>query len=635
MSKRNKRIKITEEKEEVRKRYQIKVDPENHETIPAKKQLDYYDNDVLQRVAVYVRVSTDSVKQTSSYELQKNYYEEFVTRHPNWQLIGIYADEGISGTSLAHRDAFNRMIADCKAGKIDMIITKSVSRFARNIVDCIGLTRELAALQPAVGVFFEMECIFSLKDDSQMALAFQATMAQEESHVKSRSMNASHAMRTANGILLTPELYGYYLDEKKKLTIDPEEAPTVKLVFYMYLYGYSTTKIAETLTALGRPTYNGNSVWSPGTIIGMLRNERHCGEVLTGKTFTPDYLSHKSAKNRGERVQHRYKQHHEAIISRDDFVAVQRMLENAKYGNKSILPSLRVITKGSLKGFVTINPRWAGFKADSYMLASASAYPESSEPADSDIKIRAETGGFDMRGFETVRTEFFDSQRKLSVSMFDTKIKFSAECIRKFGKTVCVELLIHPTEKKLAVRAAAKENRNSVVWSKVEETIYYPREVSGAAFISTIYEICEWNPICKYRLTGALHQKDGESVIVFDMSEPEIFIPADTLPSDSPDNDTGDNTSEATPLVTSGKRIKAIPESWANRFGAQYYEHSSVDSNRRFPVKQAWDVDNEGTPFEIEDENEGKLNPTGNAELRSFILGEINNPINKETHEDE
>ena len=128
------------EKENVRWRVaNAHVDPDNYVFIPAKKQADYYDNDIPQRVAIYVRVSTDSSKQTMSYELQKKYYEEFVVRHPRWTLVKIYADEGISGTSLNHRDGFNEMIADCKAGKIDMIITKSVSRFARNIVDCISM----------------------------------------------------------------------------------------------------------------------------------------------------------------------------------------------------------------------------------------------------------------------------------------------------------------------------------------------------------------------------------------------------------------------------------------------------------------------------------------------------------------
>lgn len=635
MGNRRKRAKTEESRDAVRKRYQFHTDPENHKVIPAQKQVDYYDNDVSQRVAVYVRVSTDSAKQTSSYEIQKQYYEEFVTRHPLWTLVDIYADEGISGTSLAHRDAFNRMISDCKAGKIDVIITKSVSRFARNILICIGITRELAELSPPVGVFFEMESIFSLKDDSQMALAFQATMAQEESHVKSRSQNTSLAIRAANGILLTPELYGYYLNEEKKLVINPEEAPTVKLIFYMYLYGYSTNKIAETLTALGRPTYNGNSVWSPGTIIGMLRNERHCGEVLTGKTWTPNFITHKVRPNRGNLIQHRYSQHHEAIISRDDFIAVQHMLANAKYGNKSILPNLCVIKEGSLKGFVTIHPRWAGFKADNYRLASDSVYSGSEEIREDKVEISAEKGDFDMRGFEMVRTDFFDNQRRLSVSMYDTKMKFSSECIRKFGKAIYVELLIHPSEKKLAVRATTKSNRSAIAWSRVYETIYYPRDISGAAFIGTIYELCGWNPEWKYRLNGVLHKKDGEAVILFDMSEPEIFIPSYQNQEQNSEDRMDDAEHGATPLVVSGKHIKVIPEAWANKFGHQFYERSAAETNSRFNHSGEWDVGNEGTTFDIQYDEDGKVSPTVSEELRSYILSEINTGANKEEQNDE
>ena len=155
----DKRIQREQEKAKTRRRMNAQVDLENYEYIPAEKETDYYDTDTHQRVGIYVRVSTDDVRQTTSFELQKKYYEDFVSKHDNWELVNIYADEGISGTSLAHRDAFNQMINDCKDGKLDLIITKSVSRFARNVVDFIGMVRKLAHLKPPVGVFFESECI--------------------------------------------------------------------------------------------------------------------------------------------------------------------------------------------------------------------------------------------------------------------------------------------------------------------------------------------------------------------------------------------------------------------------------------------------------------------------------------------
>ena len=224
-----------EQKAKIRERYRGHVSSDTV-VIPGKPQADIYDDTETKRVAVYARVSTDNVQQTSSYELQKNYYEDQVKRHPNWILVGIYPDEGISGTSLQHRAKFNQMIADCRAGKIDLIITKSVSRFARNIVDCISLVRELASLNPPVGVFFESENIFTLKDNTEMSLSFVATMAQEESHIKSTIMNASIEMRFGREIFLTPVLLGYDHDEEGNLVINEEEANTVRLIFFIYQY---------------------------------------------------------------------------------------------------------------------------------------------------------------------------------------------------------------------------------------------------------------------------------------------------------------------------------------------------------------------------------------------------------------
>lgn len=154
-------------REKIRERYKAE-DTELLEVIPGKKKADFYD-DEFRRVAVYVRVSTDNIQQTTSYELQKNYYEEKVSKNPNWKLVGIYADEGISGTSLKHREAFNRMIDDCEAGLIDLIITKSVARFARNLVDCISKIRRLSERKKPIGVFFESENIYSLTHVIQRA----------------------------------------------------------------------------------------------------------------------------------------------------------------------------------------------------------------------------------------------------------------------------------------------------------------------------------------------------------------------------------------------------------------------------------------------------------------------------------
>lgn len=286
------------------------------------------------------------------------------------KLVKIYADKGISGTSTKHRAELNQMLTDSRAGKIDLIITKSVSRLARNTVDCITMVRNLAELRNPVGVFFESECIFSLNEDTNMPLSFLASIAENESRIRSRSMEVSLAQRLNGGLPLTPKLLGYSHDADGKLVINPDEAPTVKLIFYMYLSGYSSSHIAKTLEALGKRTFLGNSKWTSGTVIQVLRNERHCGDVLTRKTFTPDVISHKSKKNRGERQQSLYKGEHEAIVSRDDYIAVQHMINNAKYGGKSILPELRVIGSGVLKGFVTISPKWAGFKAADYLQAS-------------------------------------------------------------------------------------------------------------------------------------------------------------------------------------------------------------------------------------------------------------------------
>jgi len=358
-------------KEKTRKRIR-EADSSRITVIPADEEIDFYEDTSEKNVALYARVSTDSDKQTSSYEMQQKYYSRFILSHEGWNLVGIYADEGISGTSLKRRDSFNRMIEDCRQGKIDLIVTKTVSRFSRNILDCISCVRELAALKPPVGVYFETECIYTLKPGSEMALSFLATLAQEESRNRSAGMDTSLKMRFSDGMFLTPPLLGYDNDDDGDLVVNDNEASTVRLIFYMYLSGYSTSEIAEKLSSLNRQTKLGNEKWTSGSVGNILKNERYFGAVYAWKTWTPNFLDHKSVKNRGKKPRFRDEEHHEPIITRDDYIAVQKMLSNAKYGGNTYLPKLKVTSKGALRGFVTVNPHWGAFTAEDYRKASAS-----------------------------------------------------------------------------------------------------------------------------------------------------------------------------------------------------------------------------------------------------------------------
>ena len=600
-----------QQKERVRQRVRAQVDPNSYEYYPETVSTDHYNDSIYQRVAVYARVSTDNVRQTTSFELQKKYYEEFVSRHPKWELVGIYADEGISGTSTAHRDSFNQMISDARAGKIDLIITKSVSRFARNVGDFISTVRTLAEHHPRIGVFFESENIYSLKEDSQMALSFQAAMAEEESRNKSRSMETSLRMRLDHGLPLTPKLLGFQHNEDGKLIRDPDSYRIPKLMFYMCLFGYSTSQIAEKLTLLGKRSYKGNSKWTSNAVVSTLRNERYCGDVFTRKTFTPNVISHRSIKNRGERPRSRYLDEHESIVSRDDYIAVQHILNNSRYGNKSILPELRVIPDGLLKGFVIINPRWSGFKAQDYLRASASAYNHDSFP-ELPSTFEVDAGDFDLRGFEIAHLGLFDTKKTPSVSLEDGGIKFSIECLRRISNGDYVELLIHPRERKLAVRQTDKTNRNAVIWSKVEEGQRVPRKIACAAFIDTLFELFGWNFEYRYRLYGSLFRNEKENAYIFNAYDASVYIKEQDI-----EIRTGVQVHDTT-ISRSGKHIGVVSEELSRSFGKDFYLEKSL-ADLTHLSKEEWQIRIEGQLCRT-----GKqLQVTPYEELKSFIQEEL------------
>ena len=455
-----------ERKEKIRARYKG-VDRSELEFIPAKQKEKLFEDTGTKRVCAYCRVSTDDVNQTSSYELQKNHYEDMIKEHQGWELVGIYADEGISGTSLQHRDEFNQMIEDCKAGKIDLIVTKSVSRFARNIVDCIAKVRELANMRPQVGVFFETEHIYTLDNTSEMMLAVLSAAAQEESHTKSEIMNISIEQRFSRGIFLTPKLLGYDIGEDGNLVINEEEAETVRLCYYLFLNGFPTAEIADILTQLKRKTKPGNTKWSSSSIVSLLRNERYCGDVLSRKTFTPNYLDHKAKKNRHDRNQYRQSDHHEAIVDRDIYNAAQKMLTAARYAKKGFpFPNLKVVDEGALKGFVSVNRSWTGFTGEDYEKASQSAYYDQTDIDDTEKEERKDSG-FDLSGYEIVRAQFFSTRLNPAMTISEEKVTFNTACLKKFENVEYVEILFNSVEKCIAVRPCDKDDINAVKWGTI------------------------------------------------------------------------------------------------------------------------------------------------------------------------
>ncbi len=627
MKENEERLSAAQQKARIRDRYRG-IDADELDVIPAlpPETLDGTPQHE-KRVAVYARVSTDDPRQTSSYELQKNHYTDTVSRHEGWRLVDIYADEGISGTSLLHRDSFIRMINDCKAGKIDLILTKSVSRFARNVLDCIGYVRELAAMQPPIGVLFETENIYTLNSNSEMSLSFISTLAQEESHTKSEIMNSSIEMRFKRGIFLTPELFGYSVNDDGDLVINEEEAPYVRLMFFMYLYGYTCQEIADSLTRLGVLTKRGHSVWSAGTVTEILKNERHCGDVLARKTWTPSYLNHKAKKNKQDRNQYRKRDHHEAIVSRDDYIAVQRLLSNAKYGNKGFLPELQVVTQGILKGYVSINPRWAGFTSEDYYEASESVSSEPDSTASEvgeQMALRA--GDFDFRGFEVARSQFFDNNAKIILTFSTDGIKFSTGAVRKFTLSK-VELLLHPIEKFFAVRPAAPTCRNAVAWAHSEEGVILPKYIPGTAYLKTVYDMMGWDLSCKYRVFGTYQERCGEPVLIFDMKDTVIFIPNKIS---TVDNDTGETVEAApvgegiTPLMETSKAVLAYPASWADTFGPEYCCQAGKRTTRSLRDSEEWNAHSAGMPYKEPD-----LHITDEAELQIYITSRLSSAVSQ------
>jgi DNA invertase Pin-like site-specific DNA recombinase len=275
------------------------------------------------RVAAYCRVSTTLEQQETSYEAQVSYYTEKIKSNPNWKLAGIYADDGKSATNTKKRDDFNAMIEDCMAGKIDMIVTKSVSRFARNTVDSLQNIRKLK--EKNIAVFFEKEGVNTLESTGELLITILSSQAQEESRNLSENTRWGLVRRFENGIVSVNhnKFLGYTKDKNGELVIVPEEAELVRRIFRLYLEGNSIIQITRILESEGIKTVTGRSKWCPGVIDKMLSNEKYMGDVLQQKTYTIDFLTKKRVKNNGIVPQYYIEDDHEAIIPKELYYQVQ------------------------------------------------------------------------------------------------------------------------------------------------------------------------------------------------------------------------------------------------------------------------------------------------------------------------
>ena len=511
-------------------------------------------------VAAYCRVSTDDLGQVLSIEMQKREYRKKIRENPQWTYFGTYVDDGFSGTNTAHRPGFRKMMEDAMEGKFNLIITKSVSRFARNLLDCISWVRTLQEV--GVAVIFEDVNLNTLDQTSNLILFVLAMVAEEESHMKSEAMNLSLEWRFSSGRFLIPRLLGYETvkgeDGKKTLEIVPEEAGTVRLMYSMLLNGESTEEIARTLTELKRPTGSGRTEWTPDAVRAVLRNERYCGDILARKTWTPNFRDHKAKKNRGEKNRYYQPGHHEAIVGRAQWNAAQKILNSRRYGHKAGYLPVRMIPQGTLKGYISLNRFWAGADADDYYRISSVAMglvdgdlasdletehlPDGGysllglsdeegiqrilrQLTEAEIELKAELDGEENSedkgghpvpgGFQVVRGNLFSHRYDPAFRIYRNKIRFNTACIQRMSsKQETVEMLINPVERMILVRPCDPSEKNAIHWCDKNGR---GKSLGAAAFCKMIYSLMVWEEDFSYRLPAIVKNCGTDTVLFFDL----------------------------------------------------------------------------------------------------------------------
>lgn len=318
------------------------------------------------KVAAYCRVSTQEEAQLGSFEMQKQHFKTLIETNPNYELVKIYSDEGISGTSIEKRKGFIEMIEDAEMGKIDLILTKSISRFGRNLVDILTTLRKLGQLEKPVSVYFESEGINTSQGGNQLIISILSALAELESQQKSISVSEGIRYRMREGIykFSIHNTLGYYRDYKGEIKIEPSEAKIVKTIYRCFLEGYLLKEIASFLESEGISSPMGNQTWKVSTIKSILSNEKYCGDVLYQKTYSTDFLTKKTAKNDNQLTKWLWENNHPPIIEKEVWKKVQILLKTRQLKNHQSHLTLKNqwvlkrIKKGHLAGFILLDMAW-------------------------------------------------------------------------------------------------------------------------------------------------------------------------------------------------------------------------------------------------------------------------------------
>ena len=614
------------------------------------------------RVAAYCRVSTDDLDQALSIALQIAEYKEKIKSNKSWIYVGTYVDDGFSGTNTDHRQGFQKLMQDAMDGKIDLIITKAVSRFARNLLDCIKWVEALQNHDPPVRVFFEQENLDTMSQTSGIILFVLAMVAEEESHMKSEAILLSLEWRFSRGRFLTPRLFGYskvevpdgYGGHKKVLKINEAEAGVVRWMYSALLSGMTPEEIAGTLTDLAIPTGGRkkdgsyNTHWIDNTVVSILRNEKHCGDVLARKTYTKSFKDHKSRKNTGQKNKYFQANHHEAIVSRTTWNAAQRILTSRRYGHEGTYLPMRIIDEGSLTGFISMNRSWAGFDSEDYYRASQIAMglldgeleanlekeflPESGhrlgglmddhgiaqiarDLTAAEEKMKAELEGKEqddseesrkeeaVKTYQVVSGDMFTRLYEPVVRINTSSIAFNRTCVERMHCEYA-ELLFNPVERMLVVRPCEADHPNAFPWDS--------KGRGSSPLSKVLYATMGWEEDYSYRIPcQPLTGPNGETVLFFDLDNyvgrainktEEVIIARKQAELEMDNNGKSyfyppEDDEEPQEIKDMEEKFQKAVEINKKTFGVPAFEHQST--MRGFVQGEIWDMMTPARPLDI------------------------------------